>query len=166
MGDAMVAPRSLTVPRSMNHRGSVETALSNPNHTPIEVQIRIASDDDAARIAAVLEALGYKVVRELQEGEGSSRLEWAIDQLTRRYGLTEREREVLAGVLDGRSNVDIAKGFEVSRATIKWHMHNVFGKTKTSNREALLRLALQLGPTSRDADPPRPAPSDEPSDAD
>ena len=35
-----------------------------------EVHIRVAQDDDASRIAAVLEALGYRVMRELDEGDG------------------------------------------------------------------------------------------------
>lgn len=125
----------------------MEIEVSNPNQTAskTEVHIRIDSDDDAARIAGVLEALGYEVLRELEEGQGSGRLDWAIDQLARRYSLTAREREVLAGVLDGRSNASVACTLEISQATIKWHLHNVFGKTKTSNRESLLRLALQLG---------------------
>ncbi|MFV8755665.1 LuxR C-terminal-related transcriptional regulator [Nannocystaceae bacterium ST9] len=134
--------------------------MSKPNQSASksEVHIRIDSDDDAARIAAVLEALGYEVVRELDEGQGRGRLDWAIDQLGRRYGLTEREREVLAGVLEGRSNAVVASGLEISQATAKWHLHNVFGKTKTNNRESLLRLALQLGsPRSDSASEPEQA---------
>ncbi len=109
------------------------------------VQIRVSADQDAARIAAVLEALGYEVERELDEGQARGRLEWAVDQLSRRHGLTSREREILAAVLEGRSNSALAKALEISQATAKWHLHNVFGKTKTQNRESLLRLALQLG---------------------
>lgn len=145
--------------------------MSHPNQSSAsktEVHIRIDSDDDAARIAGVLEALGYEVLRELEEGQGSGRLDWAIDQLGRRYGLTAREREVLAGVLDGRSNASVASSLEISQATIKWHLHNVFGKTKTSNRESLLRLALQLGrPRGEPEEPPtnnwpEPAPQIDP----
>jgi DNA-binding CsgD family transcriptional regulator len=137
---------------------TTEIDVSHPNQSAskTEVHIRIDSDDDAARIAGVLEALGYEVLRELEEGQGSGRLDWAIDQLGRRYGLTAREREVLAGVLDGRSNASVASSLEISQATIKWHLHNVFGKTKTSNRESLLRLALQLGRPRGEPEEPRP----------
>lgn len=108
------------------------------------VRIQVEHDDDAARVSAVLEALGYDVVRDLTEGEAASRLRWAVDRVARRYKLTLREQDVLEHVLAGHTNAEIAGELDVSRATIKWHMHNVFAKTLTSDREALLRLALQL----------------------
>ena len=120
--------------------------------TKIAVEIRIDSDDDASRVGAVLEALGYEVVRQLDPGDGPGRLSWAIDRLTRRHGLTPREREVLAGVLDGHSNRALARALDISRATVKWHLHNVFAKTRAANREALLRVALQLGEPARERD--------------
>ncbi|HVI02259.1 MAG TPA: LuxR C-terminal-related transcriptional regulator [Enhygromyxa sp.] len=113
--------------------------------TPIEVHIRVASDHDAARISSVLEALGYKVVRELDEGDGPSRLRWAVNRLGQRHRLTAREQDILERVLCGASNQEIGRALEISRATVKWHMHNLFAKTNTNNRESLLRLALQLG---------------------
>ena len=109
------------------------------------VTIRVASDADACHISAVLEALGFSVVRALEEGDAPSRLAWAVESLARRHGLTERERQVLAGVLEGLDNAALARALEISRATVKWHLHNVFAKTGTQNREALLRAALQLG---------------------
>ncbi len=127
--------------------------MTKPNQTKIEVHIRIDADEEAARIAAVLDALGYEVVRELDEGQGRGRLDWAINQLGRRFALTARECEVLAGVLDGCSNAAVASRLEISQATAKWHLHNVFAKTNTSNRESLLRLALQLSSSSE----PEPA---------
>jgi DNA-binding CsgD family transcriptional regulator len=112
---------------------------------PIEVHIRVATDHDAARISAVLEALGYKVLRELDEGDGPSRLRWAVHRLGQRHRLTSREQDILERVLCGSSNHEIGRALEISRATVKWHMHNLFAKTNTNNRESLLRLALQLG---------------------
>jgi DNA-binding CsgD family transcriptional regulator len=110
-----------------------------------EVTIHVAADADANRIRAVLEALGFSVVRALEEGDAPSRLAWAVEGLSTRHGLTERERDVLAGVLEGLDNQGLARALEISRATVKWHLHNVFAKTGTQNREALLRAALQLG---------------------
>jgi DNA-binding CsgD family transcriptional regulator len=110
-----------------------------------EVTIHVAADADASRIRAVLEALGFTVVRALDEGDAPSRLEWAVAHLSARHGLTERERDVLAGVLAGLDNDALARSLEISRSTVKWHLHNVFAKTSTQNREALLRAALQLG---------------------
>jgi DNA-binding CsgD family transcriptional regulator len=118
---------------------------SNQNPPAIEVHIRVAHDHDAARISSVLEALGYKVVRELDEGDGPSRLRWAVNRLGQRHRLTAREQDILERVLCGSSNQEIGRALEISRATVKWHMHNLFAKTNTNNRESLLRLALQLG---------------------
>jgi DNA-binding CsgD family transcriptional regulator len=115
----------------------------------LEVIIRVAADADATRITALLEALGYTVARALDEGDGPSRLAWAVDRLSRHHSLTEREREMLAGVLAGLDNRGLSESLGITRATVKWHMHNVFAKTGTQNREALLRAALQLGDAQR-----------------
>ena len=109
-----------------------------------EVHIRVESDADATRITSLLEALGYRVVRRLDDADGRTRLGWAIERISRRFRLTTREREVLAGVLEGASNERLAAHLGLSRATVKWHLHNVFAKTNVGNREALLRAALEL----------------------
>ena len=133
---------------------------TNEDMSPrLEVHIRVDADDDAIRISGVLEALGYTVVRQLGAGEAQARLRWAIERLTRRYRLTGREAEILAGVLDGRDNTGLAKHLEISRATVKWHMHNLFCKCGVGSREALLRLALQL-PGAVDEDPHHAGPDD------
>lgn len=113
--------------------------------TSNQVHIRVSHDDDANRISAVLEALGYSVLRELDEGDAPSRLHWAVTRLARFHKLTEREQDLLECVLSGKTNEEIGRALEISRATVKWHMHNIFAKTNTGNRESLLRLALQLG---------------------
>jgi DNA-binding CsgD family transcriptional regulator len=136
-----------------------------------EVHIRVAHDDDATRISAVLEALGYTVLRQLDEGDGPQRLRWAVTRLARRHKLTSREQDILELVLEGRTNTQIGRALDISRATVKWHMHNVFAKTNTGTRESLLRLALQLGggepvdptpmmpPIVLPSPPPSPAPA-------
>jgi DNA-binding CsgD family transcriptional regulator len=121
--------------------------------TTTEVHIRVTRDDDASRISAVLEALGYSVLRQLDEGDGPQRLRWAVTRLARRHKLTNREQDILELVLEGRANEHIGRTLEISRATVKWHMHNVFAKTNSGNRESLLRLALQLGGNGEPIEP-------------
>jgi DNA-binding CsgD family transcriptional regulator len=128
-----------------NEITSTPTPLPAPISTPSEVRIWVDRDEDANRVSAVLEALGYTVLRELEEGDGPARLRWAVNRLARRHKLTSREQDILERVLAGRNNDEIGKDLEISRATVKWHMHNIFAKTNTGNRESLLRLALQLG---------------------
>ena len=144
-----MAPASLTVRQCLAHavntpneRTTVTHADTNPS---TEVHIRVSHDDDASRIAAVLEALGYRVMRELDEGDAPQRLAWAVTRLAQRHKLTAREQDILALVLDGLGNEQVGRKLEISRATVKWHMHNLFAKTNTGNRESLLRLSLQLG---------------------
>jgi DNA-binding CsgD family transcriptional regulator len=120
--------------------------------TNTEVRIWVDGDDDANRVSAVLEALGYTVLRELEEGDGPARLRWAVNRLSQRHKLTLREQDILERVLAGRSNHEISRDLEISRATVKWHMHNIFAKTNTTHREGLLRLALQLGGARSPAD--------------
>ncbi len=106
------------------------------------VRVRIAVDDQhASRITAVLEALGYEVVREIDgESKPAERRRHAAERLVKRHCLTERESQVLHAILLGRTRGQIAAELDVSAATIKWHMHNLFAKTKTRNRADLLRL--------------------------
>lgn len=130
---------------------------ANPAPTQPEVHIRVATDADATRITVLLEALGFRVVRRLDDADVRTRLGWAIERISRAHRLTAREREVLQGVLEGDSNDRLAKRLGLSRATVKWHLHNVFAKTSLGNREALLRCALELPaatePEEPEADP-------------
>jgi DNA-binding CsgD family transcriptional regulator len=130
----------------LNDVFATATATATAN-TIINTEVRIWMDGDehANRVSAVLEALGYTVLRELDEGDAPARLSWAINRLAQRHKLTLREQDILERVLAGRSNHEISRELEISRATVKWHMHNIFAKTNTAQREGLLRLALQLG---------------------
>jgi len=127
-----------------NSTTTTTTTTTTPDNDT-EVRIWVAADEDANRVSAVLEALGYTVLRELSEGDGPARLRWAVNRLAGRHKLTPREQDILERVLAGRNNEEIGIDLEISRATVKWHMHNIFAKTNTGNRESLLRLALQLG---------------------
>jgi DNA-binding CsgD family transcriptional regulator len=112
---------------------------------PTEVRISTLDDDDATRISGVLEALGYTVIRDMSaDDDGPARLVWATNRLARRHKLTAREQDVLTRMFGGEDHTQIAEGLGVTKATVKWHMHNIFAKTGMETREQLLRLALQL----------------------
>ncbi|MFX4285058.1 MULTISPECIES: response regulator transcription factor [Janibacter] len=59
--------------------------------------------------------------------------------------LTDREREVLAVALDGRSAADIAARVHLSPGTVRNHLSSAIGKTGTSNRVEAARRAQDLG---------------------
>lgn len=57
-------------------------------------------------------------------------------------GLTPREKEVLAEVALGSTNLDIGNRLGMREATVKTHLHTIFGKLNVKNRaEAALRGA-------------------------
>lgn len=62
-----------------------------------------------------------------------------------RAGLSARELEVLALVVEGRTNRDIADALTVSEHTVRRHVQNIFAKIGVSSRAAATAFALQHG---------------------
>ena len=67
------------------------------------------------------------------------------------FGLTPREREVLALVAGGCANKEIARQCAVSEETVKHHLTRIFGKVGASNRTELAMLAARNGLDTHDA---------------
>ena len=59
------------------------------------------------------------------------------------HDLTAREREVLALIVEGLTNPEIAERLVVSRSTAKAHVSNILSKLNVSNRAEAITLALQ-----------------------
>jgi NarL family two-component system response regulator LiaR len=57
--------------------------------------------------------------------------------------LTAREREVLALMVEGLHNQDIAERLIVSRSTVKSHVSNILAKLEVGSRTAAISLALR-----------------------
>jgi DNA-binding CsgD family transcriptional regulator len=60
------------------------------------------------------------------------------DTFLAKYAITEREREIILEVIQGKSNADIASELVISLATVKTHLHNIFAKTGAVSRYDLL----------------------------
>jgi DNA-binding NarL/FixJ family response regulator len=63
-----------------------------------------------------------------------------------RRQLSTRERQVLKGVLDGLSNKEIAAQLDLSEASIKSALQQLFIKTGVRTRSQLVRVALEEYP--------------------
>jgi DNA-binding CsgD family transcriptional regulator len=116
--------------------------MSEPLHV-VTVRICVEADDDAGRIAAVLVALGYKVERDMTLAGGSQRVGWAAVEIASKYRLTERERYFVQKLFAGETLDAIAQQFDMSKATAKWNMHNVYTKTGTNSVADLLLLGIR-----------------------
>ena len=60
-------------------------------------------------------------------------------------GLTDRERDVLRLVVQGRNNSEIAAELFVSEATVKTHINHLFSKLGARDRAQAVVLAHQFG---------------------
>jgi NarL family two-component system response regulator LiaR len=59
------------------------------------------------------------------------------------YDLTPREREVLALMVEGLTNPEIAERLVMSRSTVKFHVSNILSKLGVTGRTEAVSLALQ-----------------------
>jgi NarL family two-component system response regulator LiaR len=59
--------------------------------------------------------------------------------------LTNREREILALLIEGKTNKEIAKMLSLSSGTVRFHISNILSKLGVSNRTEAVSQALQLG---------------------
>lgn len=97
---------------------------------------------DAVYKAARGEAVMHPSVaaRLVKEVEGASRQSLALSTL-----LSEREREVLRLIAEGRSNADIARKLVLSEKTVKSHVRNILSKLHLVDRTQAAVFAWREG---------------------
>jgi NarL family two-component system response regulator LiaR len=92
-----------------------------------------------------------KAIRRAQAGQPTLAPEAteALIQATRQraqqvdYGLSEREKEVLALLVDGLSNAEIAERLVISLSTAKFHVGGILRKLGVSSRSEAIARALK-----------------------
>ncbi|MGD9739970.1 MAG: helix-turn-helix transcriptional regulator [Bauldia sp.] len=84
--------------------------------------------------------------------------EVGVDHLSAIYGLTSREANVTSLLVGGRDLDEIAKALSIGRETVRFHLKNIFAKTRThSQRDLVLEVATTIPSMSvRRNNEPRP----------
>ena len=59
--------------------------------------------------------------------------------------LTDRQRQVLHHLVEGRSNQQIADELQVTPSTVKFHLKTIYSKLSVTNRTQAVRIASQSG---------------------
>lgn len=59
------------------------------------------------------------------------------------FHLSDREHEVLALMIEGLNNLEIAEKLFLSRSTVKYHVSGIFTKLGVTNRSEAIALALK-----------------------
>lgn len=66
--------------------------------------------------------------------------ELALEKYFSKYNISEREREIIFLVLEGKSNKEIEDTLYISIGTVKNHIYSVYRKLKIKNRTQLVNL--------------------------
>jgi two-component system, NarL family, nitrate/nitrite response regulator NarL len=61
----------------------------------------------------------------------------------KRFGVTDRELEIVSAVVSGRTNKQIAVRLSIAEDTVKHHLSNIFDKTGVSTRTELAMFAVE-----------------------
>lgn len=91
--------------------------------------------DDEVLFEAIRRAAAELAGRTSRDGEAAIRSHFAL--------LSEREREVMAGVVKGLSNKAIARDLGISPRTIEVHRANVMAKMEASSLPELVRMVFR-----------------------
>lgn len=117
-------------------RGSIPMSVQAMKGGAVEFLTKPVRSRDL--LAAIREAI--------ERDRETQRKRREVDALRERYArLTEREREVMAQVVSGRLNKQIASALATTESTIKFHRAHVMKKMQVNSTAELVRIAGQLG---------------------
>ena len=107
------------------------------------------SEQTVSAVLAVSEGAGWLdpaiakvVLTNIRRGDSSNEKRGEINYL---YGLTEREMEVLALIVDGLTNPQIAEKLVITISTTKTHVHSILQKLYVNTRSKAISMAMKEG---------------------
>ncbi len=109
--------------------------------------------DEGRELGALIDRLDMEQLRGSEAAPLARRLQRAMCTPDTQGGapigmgeeLTKRELSILKRLESDLSNKEIAEAIFVSEGTLKWHLHNVYGKLNVKNRSGAMARARALG---------------------
>jgi len=109
--------------------------------------------DEGRELSALIDRLDVEELRGSEAAPLARRLQRAMCTPDVQGGapigmseeLTKRELSILKRLETGLSNKEIAESIFVSEGTLKWHLHNVYGKLNVKNRTGAMARGRALG---------------------
>lgn len=147
----------LTLQRRLSEDGQTKPIVFLTGYGDIPMSVRaikagaadfltkpVASETLVAAVSAAIEQ--YSVARQADDEAA---------ELARRFGsLTAREREVLAGLVDGKLNKQIAADLGVVEQTVKFHRARIMQRMGARTVAELMHMAAKAGVGPGTAAPP------------
>jgi DNA-binding NarL/FixJ family response regulator len=121
----------------------------------LAVVVLTGSDDPGLARAALMQgARGFvhksaepehlvSTLRAVVFGEGSAVIAADLPRAGAEYGLTAREQDVLTGIWRGLSSNEIGSELNISRATVKHHVRQIYAKLDVHSRLEAVRVLLE-----------------------
>ena len=153
-------PDVLLLDLSMPGPSALETVAYLRQHCPEAKVLMLTVYDDEAHVRGLVQAgvSGYllkgespaTVVQAIRAvmGGGAWFSQAVAEKLARSVespALTQREREVLQLIGQGRSNQQIAEDLHIAEITVRFHLRNVYDKIGVHTRAQAVRWAMQHG---------------------
>jgi DNA-binding NarL/FixJ family response regulator len=113
--------------------------------TDVREGMELGADDyliKPVRVDELLRAIDTRLERRRQQKE-QFKAEFKSPQPLEALGLSPREAEILFWVAQGKTNCEIGMILQISSATAKKHLENIYAKLGTENRTSATILALE-----------------------
>lgn len=118
--------------------GLAHVELGEPTH---DAQASAQLSEEAIRIVDA--AASADATRDDSETADKKAPESAVERMAREFDLSNRERDLLALIVQGADNKRISEALFISPNTVKTHLRNIYGKLGVHSKEGIITLAKE-----------------------